>query len=246
METTTAKPMGALLPGIVDRPIGATVSLAPSMTNLNALALSSLPDRLDDTVLGMLRELVNSPLPAPQSCDEQHFAKCLALIDILPRRQDDQLTGKAKFALYRRILGGFSNEAISYLAEQATSKCHWFPTPAECLEILRSWPNRQREGENRDKARHLIQREMNARMDEAVEALGTRKVPQEAIDAMPTAWKRRAAEKCFLWAWPDGRFTVRRDLSAMTPEAADAEREAVATMLAQWEQITAGQDGASA
>lgn len=193
--------------------------------------------------MGKLRELANSPLPTPQPCDEAHFVKCLALMDILPRRNDDTLTGRARIALMRRHLGGFSSEAISYLAQTATARCHWFPTPAECLEILRDWPNRDRDGALRQKARHLIQRELNHRMDETVARLAERALDQNEIDALPEMPKRIASEKGYLWAWPDGRFTVRRDRSVMSPEDAEAEGKRVAAMLAEWDRIRAEQAG---
>lgn len=239
METET-KPLGALLPGIVGSQTGVTVSPAPSTTALASINLATLPARLDDGMMAMLRELVNSPLPVPERCDEIHFGRCMKSLDILPRRADDS-GGNLRMKLYQAKLSGFSNGALSYLVEYGLERFHWFPSIAECLEVLKAFPNRERDGERKQQARHLMQREMNARMDEAIERLAGRNVPQGDIDAMPGFWKRVGADKGYLWAWPDGRFTVRRDLSAMAPEAADAEREAVAAMLAEWEVITAAQ-----
>lgn len=189
-----------------------------------------------------LRMVANSPLPAEQRCDDDWFAKCMKSLDILPKRQDDALGGQLKFGLYKRHLGGFSNDALSYLTMQATKTCHWFPTIAECLDLLKAWPNRSRDVERQEKAAHLIRRELNIRMDEAVAAMARRELGQDEIDALPDLTKRVAAEKGYLWKWPDGRFTVRLDLDRLDEEAREAERAKIRAMFTEWERIAAADD----
>lgn len=193
--------------------------------------------------MGLLRELANSPLPVPQACDDAHFVKCISLMNILPRRQEDELQGRQRLALYKRHLGGFSDEAISHLTEMVTRTCHWFPTPAECLKILASWPNAERDAQRRDKAKVLVRREMQHRMEDAMERLRKREVDPAEIEAMPDLWKRAAAERMYLWAWPDGRFTVRADLDRLSEDERDAERVRVRAMMVEWEAIRAARAG---
>lgn len=102
--------------------------------------LENLPERLDDQMVIALQKVVNSPLPAPEPCDDKHFAQCLRLMAaVLPKQSKDEIDGKLFVAAYKRILQSHSREAISYLAEEAMSRCRWFPTIAECLEILQDY-----------------------------------------------------------------------------------------------------------
>lgn len=239
MQTETTKTMGSLLPGIVDQSIAGTVSCGPLTQASQVLDLATLPRRLDDQTLDLLREVMISPLPEPARCDDEHFAKCLRSMAILPYRADDATGGALRHRLYAAKLQGFSNEAMGYLVSKALEQCQWFPTIAECLRILATWPNRDVASARRGKAEVLVRDEMQARMNEALETLRRREIDQSEIDALPDLWKRVAAENCLLWAWPDGRFTARRDTEAMSEDERIAYRAEVAAMQAEWETIKA-------
>ena len=204
----TAKPIGALLPGIADQP-ASTALQPPSMTSLASLDLASLPRRLDDQTLALVRELANSPLPVQQHCDDDTFARCMKSMDILPRKQDDALGGKLKVGIYRRHLSGFSNEAMIYLASEATKTCHWFPTVAECLDILRAWPNREVATSRREKAVTLVRWEMQARMDEWIARLADKAMCQAEIDEAPERWRMVAEARGYLFVCGDGSHLLR-------------------------------------
>lgn len=235
----TAKPMGALLPGIVDPGMGVTVSSGPLTKPSEVLDLDSLPKRLDDRTLALLKEISDSPLPAPVRADDEHFAKCLRSMAILPGRKEDEISGKLRHKLYAAKLQVFSNEALSYLVSKVLDQCQWFPSIAECLAILRTWPSREVAEQRQSKANVLFQTELQTRMNEALAELEARALDQAAIDALPAKIKRIAAEKGYLWAWPDGRFTVRVDIFALPPEQQEAEREKNRVMMAEWAQIEA-------
>lgn len=99
--------------------------------------LERLPARLTDAEMSALKEIANAPLPPPAACDDLHFAQCFRLISaVLPKQSKDELDGKLFVAAYRRILQEYSRDAISYLTEEAVRNCRWFPTIAECLQIL--------------------------------------------------------------------------------------------------------------
>lgn len=239
METATTKPLGALLPGIVDQAIAPMASPPPSTTRLTDLDLTRLPRRLDDGTMATLREIANSPLPPAQHCDDEHFARCMKALDILPRRRDDEIGGQLKFGIYKRHLGGFSNDAMSWLVSEATRTMDWFPTPAQCLTVLRAWPNRDVAAARRDVAQSRIQQENQSRLEDALDRLGKRQGDQAWIDVLPEQWKAIAAERCFLWAWPDGRYTVRHAIEMMPPEQQEQIRAENAAMFAEWETIAA-------
>ena len=239
METETLKPMGALLPGIVDQSIAATASSGPLTKPSDVLDLDSLTGRIDDATIGVLAQIADAPLPAPERADDDHFAKCLRSMAILPYRADDETSGKLRHRLYAAKLQGYSNEALSFLVSKALDQCQWFPTIAECLAILRTWPNRDVADARRRKADYLIGWEWQKRMDEAMESLAARTMPQGEIDGLPAKWKRIAADKGYLWAWPDGRFTSRVDVLSLPEDEREAERERNKAMFAEWEAIEA-------
>lgn len=178
-------------------------------------------------MLEAVTELANSALPAEQSCDRAHFDQCLKAIDILPRRQVDAIGGDLQLKLYRKHLGGFSNDALSYLTSEATKTCMWFPTIAECLKILSAWPNRDRDAGRREKARVLCRNELQARMNDVLARLERRELEQEEIDGLPERVKLVAAEKGFLFALNDGRFFIRGDSRTMAEDECEAQRERV-------------------
>lgn len=239
METETTKPLGSLLPGIVDQSTAVTASCGPLTKPSDVLDLDSLTGRIDDATLGVLAQIADAPLPAPERADDDHFAKCLRSMAILPYRADDERSGKLRHRLYAAKLQGYSNEALSFLVSKALDQCQWFPTIAECLAILRTWPNRDVADARRRKADHLIGWEWQKRMDEAMEALAKRTMPQGEIDALPAKWKRIAADKGYLWVWPDGRFTTRVDVLSLPEDQREAERERNKAMFAEWEAIEA-------
>ena len=241
--TETAKPLGSLLPGIVDQDLPPMAYPPPSTTPLTDLDLETLPKRLDDTTLALVMELSDSPLPAPQTCDDEHFAKCMKCLDILPRRRDDELTGKVKFGIYARHLRSFPNEALTYLAHEATKTCQWFPTPADCLKILRAYPNRDVAKTRRTRARLLVEQELQARIGEARQALNDQVMGQDQIDALPDRWKSQFECETLLWRWPDGRYTARTPrhvVDAMQPDELEAMQASNRKMFEQWEQMAAG------
>lgn len=101
------------------------------------LDLANLPDRLDDAMLARVQDIASSPLPPEQPCDERHFNQCLrVMLSVLPKRAQDDVSGELFVGAYQRKLGKFSNAAISFLADKALERCRWFPTIAECYEIL--------------------------------------------------------------------------------------------------------------
>ena len=237
--TETSKPLGALLPGIVDNQIDATTLPAPSTTASAYLDLDSLPKRLDDTTLALVREIADSPLPAPERCDEEHFLRCMKSLDILPRKADDS-SGKLRLKLYQAKLGGYSNGTLSYLVSKALEQCQWFPTISECLKILAGFPNRDVAEVRRSKARMLTDQEILSRIDDARQALNAQTLDQAGIDALPERWKSRLECEMLLWRWPDGRYTARTPravFEAMSEDEREAQRERNKAMFAQWEEM---------
>lgn len=75
------------------------------------------------------------------------------MVSCLPRQTGtDELGGKLMASMYRHQLSTFSAPAIIFLRDAAVRKCKWFPTVAECLEILGDY---RRERSEADHARTL-------------------------------------------------------------------------------------------
>lgn len=155
--------------------------------------LERLPARLTDTELSALKEVASAPLPLPAACDDLHFAQCFRLMSaVLPKQSKDELDGKLFVAAYRRILQEYSRDAISYLTEEAMRNCRWFPTIAECLQILESY--RRDDDDTRFKAaiharinqenRHRWEEERQAELDRPP-VIVRNQLTQEDVDCLP-------------------------------------------------------------
>jgi hypothetical protein len=104
------------------------------------LDLMSLPHRLDDSTLAMVRAIASAPPLVLPSCPDRHFSQCLRImLAVLPKRVSDDLSGELFVSAYQRQIGNHPQGAISFLADTATRECQWFPTIAECLAIIERW-----------------------------------------------------------------------------------------------------------
>lgn len=161
-----------------------TELMQPSTASLN---LAALPDRLTDNQLRELVALLSEPLPPAEPCDDQHFAKCFRLMSaVLPKQSKDELAGKLFVAAYQRILQSYPKDAISYLTEQAMNRCRWFPTIAECIDILQEWRRMDDHTRKRSYIRQAIHREQEARRLEASQKNRlTRAMTAEEVAALP-------------------------------------------------------------
>ncbi len=147
----------------MDKPnqTSATELLARSITDLD---LETLPERLTDEQWAMVKQVRDAPLPCLPPCDDRHLAQALRMmLAVLPRQQSDDLAGELFVEAYRRQLGDQPSAAITYLADQAMRQCRWFPTIAECLEILSGWRRCDADVMRQQKARTRYSEEYWAR-----------------------------------------------------------------------------------
>lgn len=143
---------------------GEMVWLKPSTDDLD---LAGLPARLDDATLARVESIANSPLPALPSCDNYHLGQSLRMmIAVLPRKQADELSGELFVAAYERQLGHYPEPAISFLCDEAIRTCRWFPTVAECLEILAQWHRNDAAVQRKRQAAAMAGRERMRRDEE--------------------------------------------------------------------------------
>lgn len=144
-----------------------TAAMGSPAHSTDDLDLTTLPSRLDDAMLARVRAIADSPLPPPNPCSETHLSKVLrVMLSVLPRRNADDVSGELFVGAYQRKLGHLPDTAITHIADQAMERCKWFPTIAECLELLNGWRRDDEHTARKAKASLLVRDERRAREDE--------------------------------------------------------------------------------
>lgn len=156
----------------------------------------------------MVEEISRSPLPRLPACDERHFAMCLRMmLAVLPRQQTDEVGGELFVEAYRRHLAEWPDEAISFLASEATGHCKWFPTIAECREILARWHRSDEAARRREHAKHLATRERNLRWNDEAASRAAQPSPQlteEELQFIPSPLRKLGLSAGWLTEETDG------------------------------------------
>lgn len=184
-------------------------------TDLSILA--DLPTRLDDATLAKIETIARLPVPTLPPSDERHFMKCMRSMRLLPQRADDELKGELRLAIYRRHFGGYCREALSFLTEQATLTCRFFPTPAECQAILDRWQRKDPHSQAHHLAMLRSSRERQTRFDEIMARLRAGTMSQAEVDGLSEHTKLIAETRGYLRII-DGEFIVRTEpASGETP-----------------------------
>lgn len=157
----------------------------------------------------MMEEVAAAPLPPLPPCEDGDFAELIRAMTILPRRADDEVTGELRNAFYRRKLRGYPHEAIKFMVSTVLDTLNWFPTIAQCLEIIGRWERRDEAVQRKASAANLARAERQARFDDVMSALERREFDQQAIDALPLRMREIGVERGFLRLHDDGVFRAR-------------------------------------
>jgi hypothetical protein len=136
--------------------------------------------------------------------ETRELAKQLQFIEAtLPSKNTDEQSGQMRTAVYARILGGYTKEALSYMTERVCKELDWFPTPRQCLEILERYtppPSKK------DKALRICLNHATERFDDFISKLHCSE-PVELSDK-PERWLRIAVERGYL-RFADGEYIIR-------------------------------------
>lgn len=125
------------------------------------------------------------------------------MLAVLPKQNTDEVGGELFVEAYSRHLAGYPNEAISYLASEATGTRKWFPTIAECIEILSHWHRNDEAVHRRHRAKSLAYRERDARrVDDVPEPLPPMR--QEQVDTLPESLRTMGLKLGYLERDNDG------------------------------------------
>ena len=141
----------------------ASVTALPTRSTVK-LDLANPPERLNDEQLAEAERMAREPLPDLPAVDPKFLAQCLRMmLAVLPRQNADDIAGELFVAAYKNHLGTYPQAAIQYLTHRATGECKWFPTIAECLEIMTGWYRNDEDVHRRNLASSLAYREKEAR-----------------------------------------------------------------------------------
>ncbi len=230
----TAKPIGEILPAVVDREGQPQTDLLQQSTiELRSLDLAALPARLDDTMLAKMRELAVAPIPPLKSFDEGVFFEKIAVLQAnLPHRAADEVSGAVRAETYWRVLGGRPAIAIEHMVAAALKRCQWFPTIRECEALLDEWVRNDGWSRKRAAVGQIVEREVRLRFEGVMDALERRAMSQAEIDALPRRYKLIAVERGTLRALNDGSYVAWPDASMMGEDELQAHRERVQQLIA--------------
>ena len=152
--------------------------------SLSELTVSQC-DELREIALAMPTEHI----PAAPS----ELAKQLQFIRAtLPTQNSDEVAGQMRTAVYTRLLGGYTKDALSYMTERVCRELDWFPTPRQCLAILADYRPR---ATRKDMALAICAKHSQARFDEWIDAV--RRGADCFLD-VPERWLRIAETQGYL------------------------------------------------
>lgn len=192
-----------------------TDSPQPSEMSLVAKPEIRLPTTAEEA--RALAAWAETPEPLPELATIQEISRHLAFIAAtLPSRSQDEEGGKMRVAVYSRILGEFTNHALTFMARRACETLDWFPTPRQCLDILREYrqPNTER-----SHARALLHQFAQQQFEAFMERLREREASMTEIDAVPDQWRRIAVERGYLRYAKSGGYEIRHEPRAVSDAA---------------------------
>lgn len=182
-----------------------TDSPQPFETSLVAKPEIRLPTTAEEA--RSLAAWADTPEPQRQPATVQEISRHLEFIAAtLPSRSQDAESGKMRVAVYSRLLGEFTNDALSFMSRRACATLDWFPTPRQCLDILREY---RQPGTERGHARALLHQYAQQQFETFMDRLRAREVSMVEIDAAPDQWRRIAVEKGYLRYAKDGGYEIR-------------------------------------
>ena len=157
----------------------------------------------------------------------------------MPRRSDDEVSGELRISLFVRDFGKYPKAAINFLHDAVRRECKFFPDAKICFDILDRWERCDGPAVAQRIALLRANRERQARFDDTMTALKARALSQAEIDALPAGVKRAGETHGYLWCWPNGSYTVRKDTALMSAEELEQNRAEVTAMRREWISISA-------
>jgi hypothetical protein len=160
--------------------------------------------QLTDSECRELREMALAMPVEEVPVSHSELAKQLQFIRAtLPTQNSDEVSGQMRTAVYARILGGYTKEALSYMTQRVCKELDWFPTPRQCLAILADY---RPPASRKDRALLLCANHTQAKFDEWIAALRN---GEAELAGKPERWLRIATERGYLRCI-DGEYVQRQ------------------------------------
>lgn len=188
----------------------AIVSLTDSSPPAEKPSIATPTIRLPETAdeCRALREWAETTnVPAVRASVEQISRHLEFLAATLPSKNVDENAGKMRFSVYYRMLGGYSDAALSFMSREICKRFDWFPTPHQCLGILEEY---RPQATPQELAITYCQQFWQQRFENFVGVLKGGAATQEMIDGVPDQWRRIAVEQGHLRRMPDGSHVIRK------------------------------------
>lgn len=161
----------------------ATPATASPATSTNALV------RLDDAALARMTEIAQAPLPALPTIDRRQFDEMMRIFSTLPHQSKDAVSGPLIVEIYWSSLRNYPAPAMVELTQWIMENCRWFPALTDLRERLAKWQRNDDAVRDKALAQHAVQVEINARLDDAMDALRDRTATQAEVNAWPQRWR---------------------------------------------------------
>jgi len=188
---------------------GLTVSPPPAERS-SSVSLMMTEVRMptsDSEYHALVKAIPHLPVAAAPPADPTELARHFEfLAATLPCRAVDDDTGRKRFSVYAKMLSGYSNDALAFMARTACERLNWFPTPHQCIEIIAEYvapPAPRALAE-----RYCLDYQHN-RMTAFLDALRDGTATQDAVDAVKERWRMIAAERGYLRRLDDGAYVIR-------------------------------------
>lgn len=164
-----------------------------------------------------LAQIADAPLPALPPVEEEHLMQSIAVLDAnLPRKASDDASGSLRVAMLKRKLGQMPKEQFDFMCNAVIDKEEWFPPIAVFLRHASGWT--RADARERARARNLIDRERQSRMEDAHRRLRLGQIEQAEVDEWPEGWKAIAATAGHLHRDPERLWQIRRRAIEAPPE----------------------------
>lgn len=137
---------------------------------------------------------------------EQIVKHLTAMSATLPSRSVDIDAGKTRVAVYTKFLLEWPNEALAYMSRRACAEMDWFPTPKQCLDLLKCWTA---PAGLRDRAFRYCDQFWQMRHDEWIARLAGDDASPDDLTGVPANWLSIAEERGLLRRMDDGSFVIR-------------------------------------
>lgn len=176
----------------------ATVSRMPSVR------CPAITRPTSDEECRALREWAQTvPTVPPQPASIDQLTKHLQfLAAALPSKNVDDLNGKMKASVYASLLGGYSNDALAFMARTACATLDWFPTPRQCLDLISAY---RPPVSDQETALRLCQDYQTEQFDRWFANVSA----GQPIGDVPEQWQRIAIERGVLRRLPGGTIVIR-------------------------------------